>query len=259
MRSNISSVAGWLVPARGTCSRKLSSPSVSTNVTGTSSCASASERHKPTGPAPMTTTRSDLLIAAVLPLSCWRRSRLRHDVLGGADPAIVRQVEDDAERIAILRLIIGVRRARPAFKIGPARVDHLLLRRIEIVDPHPEVIEPDLLVPLLLEEGDVDGPVRQVEPPPRLAGPLEIEGGLEEFRGLFRVGHDQRDVAHLGHSICPFVDVVGSACREYSLLPGAHNNSPWLNTRGSSAARCAGARARHSPRPTGTGTRKPAA
>src|SRR5262245_29334920 len=99
-------------------------------------------------------------------LGRWRRSRLRHDVLGGADPAIVRQVEYATKRIAILGLIVGLRRGRPAFKISPARIDDLLFRCIEIVNPHPEMIEPDLLIPLLLEEGDVDGPVRQVEASP---------------------------------------------------------------------------------------------
>src|SRR5258708_33060503 len=61
MRSESSSVAGWLVPARRTCSRKLSSPSASIVQTSTPACAKASDRHSPTGPAPTTITRSDSL------------------------------------------------------------------------------------------------------------------------------------------------------------------------------------------------------
>src|SRR5688572_24770764 len=145
MRSNSSSVAGWLVPARGTCSRKLSSPSASTNETLTPCCASASDRQSPTGPAPMTTTRSDCLFMphvsrmrcsakllrsgaplirdpaslrgesnrgpgsaahhCVLRCARDKSSALRHDVLDGALPALVGQVEHDAERVLVLALV----------------------------------------------------------------------------------------------------------------------------------------------------------
>src|SRR6516164_5083208 len=67
-----------------------------------------------------------------------------HDVLHGADPASVGEVEHDAERILVLGLVVGVRggarsrRLRPAGEILAARAHDLLLRFVEIVYPHPE-------------------------------------------------------------------------------------------------------------------------
>src|SRR4051794_32625830 len=145
MRANSSSVAGWLVPARGTCSRKLSSPSASIRQTRMPSCASASDRQSPTGPAPITITRSDVVsMRQTRPLDldiASIRSGLRHHVLGGADPALVGEVEDDTERIFILGLIERIRRGRAACEIGAASIRHLLLRGVEIVHPHAEMIE----------------------------------------------------------------------------------------------------------------------
>src|SRR4029450_9520532 len=162
MRSSSSKVAGWFVPARGTCSRKLSSPSASIRQTCTPACANASDRQSPTGPAPTTITRLEGLSI----LESWSAQRPRcapslwgeqtepasrlcafratsilrgHDVLHGADPASVGQVEDDAERILGLGLVIGVRggarsrRLGPAGKILAARAHDLLLRFVEIV------------------------------------------------------------------------------------------------------------------------------
>src|SRR5262245_48696065 len=239
MRANSSNVAGWLVPARGTCSRKLCSPSASITQTRTPACARASDRQSPTGPAPMTITRS-----LVLPIGASERAtetvrslspfgervgvrglptepawswpdhfsilRWRH-VLHRADPAGVGEVEHDAERILVLGFVIGVRVGggawgfglRPAGEILAAGIDHLLLGLVEIIHPHAEVIDADLLVPFLLEQRDVDGAVGDVEPAPRPARHLHIEGLLEELGGLFRIGNDERDVAKLGHDLCP--------------------------------------------------------
>src|SRR6516164_6088754 len=278
MRSSSSKVAGWFVPARGTCSRKLSSPSASIRQTCTPACAKTSDRQSPTGPAPTTITWSDFLCmvarraadslrslspflrgegwgegqrltvqllaspphparhgrstpAARRPLpasgqrwSSWRRrsccrllacaarvpSILRgHHVLHGADPAGVGEVEHDAERIPVLGLVVGVRggarsrRLRPAGKILATRAHDLLLRFVEVVHPHPEVVDADLLVPFLLEQRDVDGAVGDVEPTPGLARHFHVEGVLEKLGGLFRIGNDERDVAKLGHDLCP--------------------------------------------------------
>src|SRR6516165_3020155 len=158
MRSSSSKVAGWFVPARGTCSRKLSSPSASTRHTCTSACASASDRQSPTGPAPTTITRleetepaSRLCASRATSILCG------HHVLHGADPAGVGEVEHDAERILVLGLVVGVRggtrsrRLRPAGKILAARAHDLLFRLVEIIHPHPEVVDADLLVAFLLE------------------------------------------------------------------------------------------------------------
>src|ERR1700730_161313 len=218
MRSSSSKVAGWFVPARGTCSRKLSSPSASIRQTCTPACASASDRQSPTGPAPMTITRfgASMLARWVCrePASRMCASRatsiLRgHHVLHGADPAGVGEVEHDAERILVLGLVVGVRggarscRLRPASKILSARTHDLLLRLVEIVHPHPEVINADLLVPFLLEQRDVDGAVGDVESTAGLARHFHIERILEKLGGLFRIGNDERDVAKLGHDLCP--------------------------------------------------------
>src|SRR6516162_1337588 len=278
MRSSSSKVAGWFVPARGTCSRKLSSPSASIRQTCTPACANASDKQSPTGPAPTTITCSDFLymvayvprtrsapsprsygerggvrglrlhgarklpltrLAAVAalprgsPTSPRRRgevgvcgtldvllnpvagrerdrSILRgHHVLHGADPAGVGEVEHDAERILVLGLVVGVRsgarsrRLRPAGKILATRAHDLLLRFVEVVHPHPEVVDADLLVPFLLEQRDVDGAVGDVEPTPGLARHFHVEGVLEKLGGLFRIGNDERDVAKLGHDLCP--------------------------------------------------------
>src|SRR5947209_9846283 len=218
MRSSSSKVAGWFVPARGTCSRKLSSPSASIRHTCTSACANASDRQSPTGPAPTTITRfgASMLARRMCrePASRMCASRatsiLRgYHVLHGADPAGVGEVEYDAERILVLGLVVGVRggarsrRLRPAGKILSARTHDLLLRLVEIVHPHPEVIDADLLVAFLLEQRDVDGAVGDVEPATGLAGHFHVERVLEKLGGFFRIGNDERDVAKLGHDLCP--------------------------------------------------------
>src|SRR5215216_6911496 len=190
MRSNISSVAGWFVPARGTCSSRLWSPSCSIRHTGMPACASASARHSPTGPAPPTTTRSSVLSG----------SAFRHHVLDGSRPALVGQIEHDADRVLVLCLVVGVRRCRSAFQIGAAGVDYLLLGLVEIVDPHAEVIEAELLVVALpLEQRHVDGAIRHVEAAARGPGALHVEGVFEKLRRLLRIVDDDGDVAQLGH------------------------------------------------------------
>src|SRR5580700_10503679 len=158
MRSYISKVAGWLVPARGTCSRKLSSPSASMRVTGTPSLASASDTQRPTGPAPMTMTRSDECVIdqpqphPPMPEPPWAALGFRHHILGGAGPAVVGEVEHHAVGIAVLRLVERIRRGGPAREVGAARIHDLLFGRIEIVDPHAEMVEAELLVLMLLGE-----------------------------------------------------------------------------------------------------------
>src|SRR4051812_35725911 len=108
----------------------------------------------------MTTTRSGLSVMLVPAMrTAAGCSGLRHNLFGGADPPRVGEIEHDAERIAIFRLIVGVWRVRPARQIGTAGIEHFLLRRIEIVDPCAEVVEPDLLVTLLLQERQVDDAV----------------------------------------------------------------------------------------------------
>src|SRR5690242_301584 len=117
--------------------------------------ASSSARHRPTGPAPTTMTGSEADIAAAL--------SLRDDVLHRTGPALVGQVEHEAGRRLVLRLVEGVRRGRAAGKIFAAGVDHLLFGFIEIVDPHAEVIEAELLVAFFLQQRDVEDAVRHID------------------------------------------------------------------------------------------------
>src|SRR5215211_7018234 len=215
MRSRNSSVAGWLVPARGTCSRKLSSPSVSIRQTRISSCANASDRHRPTGPAPMTITRSEARSIRQVRLQLEKdgRSGLRYDILSGADPAFVGEVEDDASRVLVLGLVVGVFGGRTAFEIAPAGVEYLLLRLVQVINPHSKMVEARLLVWLLLEQRDVDHAVGEINAAARGSGTLQIERLFKEFRRRFRVRNDQRDVTHLGH-VTPSCALIRD-CRQY--------------------------------------------
>src|SRR5919197_1590736 len=274
MRSNSSSVAGWLVPARGTCSRKLSSPSCSIRQSSMPCCASASDRQSPTGPAPTTITRLDVLCMYSLnvPRTRWApspvltgggvgvrgpslarrlerppqparrcrgsptsprkrgevervardrlqsrrpqskraRSILRGDhVLHRPDPAGVGEIEHDAERILVFGLVIRVRRVarlsrlRSAGEILSAGAHELLLGFVEIIHPHAEMIDSDRLVAFLSEQRGIDGPVGDIEATAGLSCHFHVEGFLEKLGGFFRIGNNERDVAKLGHDLCP--------------------------------------------------------
>src|SRR5580704_10986006 len=76
--------------------------------------------------------------------------RLRRHFLGGAGPAVMGQVKHHAVGVAKFCLVERIRRGRPARKIGAAGLRDLLLRFVEIIDPHAEVIEARLLVALVL-------------------------------------------------------------------------------------------------------------
>src|ERR1700730_9809591 len=72
------------------------------------------------------------------------------------------EVEHDAERVLVFGLVIRLRAGRPAGEIGSAGVDYLLLRRVEVVHPHAEMIDADLLVAFLLEQRDVHDPIGHI-------------------------------------------------------------------------------------------------
>src|SRR5260370_7700044 len=74
------------------------------------------------------------------------------------------EVEQSAERVLAFGLVIRLRRGRSAGEIGSAGVDYLLLRRVEVVHPHAEMIDADLLVAFLLEQRDVHDPVGHIHP-----------------------------------------------------------------------------------------------
>src|SRR5580698_6726783 len=149
MRENISSVGGWLVPARGTWSRKSASPRLSISVTGRPAWVSARVRHRPTGPAPTTITGFVLLAMVIAWVRLLVRLNRAGRFLDGAGPALVRHVEHDPVRVAELGFVERIRRFGAARQIGRARGLDLLLGGIEIVDPHSEVEQADLF--LLLE------------------------------------------------------------------------------------------------------------
>src|SRR4051812_17181376 len=114
----------------------------------------------------MTITRPDLpSMPQVRPLRGeWIvRSGLRHYILGGADPALVGEIEDDPERVLIFCLVEGILRGGAAFEIGAASIYDLLLCCIEVVDPHAEMIEADLFVPLLLKQRDIDHAIGEID------------------------------------------------------------------------------------------------
>src|ERR1044071_7935084 len=97
-----------------------------------SCCASASARHRPTGPAPTTATGSGLVMerthAAAGPLLGGCGLLDRDHVLDRASPAGVRQVENQAGRALVLRLVERLGRGRAAREVCATGLDHFLLR-----------------------------------------------------------------------------------------------------------------------------------
>src|SRR5438552_3295489 len=136
----------------------------------------------------------------------------RHDILHGADPAGMGEIEHDPERILVFGLVIGVRARRLSYSCGlgtareifAAGFDHFLFGLVEIIDPHAEMVDSDRFVPLLLEQRHVHHAIRDIKTAPGLARNLHVESILEEPGGFFRIGNDERDVAKLGHDVFPY-------------------------------------------------------
>src|SRR6516164_5720418 len=132
-------------------------------------------------------------------------------VLHCADPAGMGEVENDAERVLVFGLVIGVpvgglpgrRRFGTSGEITAARLHHLLFGLVEVIDPHAEMIDADRLVALLFEQRDVHRAVGNVKAAPGLARNFHVESLFEELGGFFRIGNDERDVAKLGHDLFP--------------------------------------------------------
>src|ERR1700674_239887 len=74
-----------------------------------------------------------------------RSSRFGDDILGGAGPAVVREVEHDPVGVPVFGLVERIRRCRPPRQIGAAGIHDLLFGRVEVVDPDAEMIEAELL------------------------------------------------------------------------------------------------------------------
>src|SRR6185436_3021653 len=103
--SSISSDVGWMVAARWSLT---GAGSCSNTVTGTPRRLSASAQTMPTGPAPTTTTRAVAFTTIDLRSRALRRGvlglRRRRDLLHGAAPAALGDVEDEAFRRRVLHL-----------------------------------------------------------------------------------------------------------------------------------------------------------
>src|SRR5215468_11460158 len=102
--SRMSSVTGWMVAARG-CEWTMSP--WSNSVTAMPARPSIKATMSPTGPPPAMTTAGDDWFGTES-LFGGDRGAGRHNLLHGADPARVCEVEDDAVWVLIFDLVIGV-------------------------------------------------------------------------------------------------------------------------------------------------------
>src|SRR5215467_15644707 len=174
----MSSVAGWMVAARG--SEWTMSP-WSSSVTAIPARPSIRATISPTGPPPTMITARDI----------WRgpenlfggdRGFGRHNFLHGAHPARMGEVEDDAVGVLIFDLVIGVWIVvGAAHVIGAAGSHDLLCRLVEIVDPHAEMNEAIIAGGKTrhfageLKQGDVDSAVGHVKSDAGAAGNRHAE------------------------------------------------------------------------------------
>src|SRR5581483_10889139 len=128
-----------------------------------------------------------------------------------SDPALVRDVEDDAVRVAELALEVHPAAAlQLAVELAAVRAD-ALAERLQVVDDEAHVVDADEILAALvargvvgmeLEEREVDDAVGEGQAVTigRLdeAHLLEAEGALVELRGALQVGDGDRDVPQLG-------------------------------------------------------------
>src|SRR5260221_1189785 len=195
----MSSVAGWMVAARG--SEWTMSP-FSNSVTAMPARPSIRATMSPTGPPPAMITAGGICTEH---LFGGDRGLGRHHFLHGADPSRMGEVEDDAVGVLVFHLVIGVRIVVGAAHIvrAPGR-HHLLGRCVEIVDQHAEMNEAIMDRRKTghfageLEQGDIDGAVGHVKPDAGAAGNRHAERLLKEFRGLFGVRDREGDVTKTG-------------------------------------------------------------
>src|ERR1700730_10541840 len=195
----MSSVAGWMVAARG--SEWTMSP-FSNRVTGMPARPSIRATMSPTGPPPAMITAGGICTEH---LFGGERSLGRHNFLHGADPARMGEVEDDAVGVLVFHLIIGVRIVvGAAHVVRAAGSHHLLGRCVEIVNPHAEMNEAIMAERKTghfagkLQQRHIDGAVGHVKPDAGAPGNRHAERLLKEFRGLFGVRNRDGDVTKTG-------------------------------------------------------------
>src|SRR6266446_3919072 len=199
--SRISSVAGWIVAARG-CEWTMSP--WSNSVTAMPARPSIKATMSPTGPPPAISTAGDDWFGTGN-LFGGDRGVGGHDFLHGADPARVGKIEDDAVGVLIFDLIIGVWIVvGAAHVVGAARRHHLLGGFVETIHPHAEMNEAIMAgretghFAGKLEQRHINGAVRHVKPDAGTARNLHAERLHKEFRGLFGVRNRNGDVTEAG-------------------------------------------------------------
>src|SRR5215467_1952299 len=176
--SRISSVAGWMVAARG-CEWTMSP--WSNSVTAMPARPSIKATTSPTGPPPAMTTAGDDWFGTES-LCGGDRAAGRHNFFHGADPASMGEIEDDAVGVLVFDLVIGVWIVvGAAHVIGAAGSHDLLCRLVEIVDPHAEMNEAIIAGGKTrhfageLKQGDVDSAVGHVKSDAGAAGNRHAE------------------------------------------------------------------------------------
>src|SRR5262249_47599360 len=169
----MSSVAGWMVAARG-CEWTMSP--WSNSVTAMPARPSIKATTSPTGPPPAMITAGDDWFGTES-LCGDDRAVGWHNFFHGADPASMGEIEDDAVGILIFYLVIGIRIVvGAAHVIRATRSQHLPGRLVEVVDPHAEMNEPVMAgreaghFAGKLEQRHVDGSVGHVKPDASAAG-----------------------------------------------------------------------------------------
>src|SRR3974390_1067197 len=132
---------------------------------------------------------------------------------GRAEPALFGDVEDDPVRILELALeILLLRIISEVEEEGAAGCFDALLGGGEIVDLEAEmmgadealgVVEPGAALAEIVEEGEVDDAVAQIDRGGKvellLADPLELENILVEPGGFLKVAHHEREMSKPCH------------------------------------------------------------
>src|SRR5215470_16646860 len=200
----MSSVAGWMVAARG--SEWTMSPR-SNSVTAMPARPSIRATMRPTGPPPAMITAGHIWRGTqdLTHLFGGDRGLGRHHFLYGADPASMGEIKNDAVGVLIFDLVVSVRIiVGAAHVIGTAGGQDLLCRLVKIVDPHAEMNEAIMAGRKArnfageLEQSDVDGAVGHVKSDAGASGNCHAECLLKEFRGLFGVRNRDGDMTKTG-------------------------------------------------------------
>src|SRR5437868_8348806 len=179
---------------------------------------------------------------------------MRSALLGRAEPALLRKIEDHAVGVLVLHLEVGVLLAfaEREEELAARRLD-ALLRLLEVLDLEAEVMRADEALGILqsgagfafvFEEREIDHAVAEIDRRAHvdvlLADALELEHTLVEARRALEIAHHHRYVPELRHGFS-----IDRPRRESSRACAARGASPRSRHR-SWPARGEGATARHS-------------